>query len=54
MPVSKPGKQENNLLTDHAANSPELTLRKLKKIFNHKDFFTINIDVKTRDKNSIS
>lgn len=53
MPVIKPGKQENNLLTDHAANSPDLTLRKLKKIFKHKDFFTIDIGIKTGDKKII-
>jgi hypothetical protein len=53
MPVVKPGKQENNLLTDHAANNPELTLRKLKKIFTHKGFFTIDIGVKTGDEKII-
>jgi hypothetical protein len=50
MPIVKPGKQENNLLTDHASSSPDLTLRKLKKIFRDKDFFTSTIDVKTGDK----
>lgn len=50
LPVIKPGKQENNLLTDHAENNPELTLRKLKKIFTAKDFFDYKIATKNGDK----
>ena len=50
MPVIKPGKQVNNLLTDNGNDNPRLTLKKLKNIFTAKDFFVINIDVKTGDK----
>ena len=52
MPVIKPGKQVNNLLTDHADNNPKLTLRKLKKLFTAKDFFSYDIEPKTGDKKS--
>jgi len=52
LPVIKPGKQENNLLTDNGDDNPDLVLRKLKKIFNSKDFFVYNIEVKTGDKKS--
>lgn len=52
MPVLKPGKQVNNLLTDHADNNPELTLRKLEKLFKAKDFFVYDIESKTGDKKS--
>lgn len=51
MPVIKPGKQVNNLLTDNGDDNPKLTLRKLKKIFTAKDFFMYDIATKNGDKN---
>lgn len=50
MPVIKPGKKVNDLLSDHANNDPRLTLKKLKRIFTAKDFFIYDIDIKTGDK----
>ena len=52
MPIIKPAKQVNNLLTDSGDHNPRLTLKKLKKLFTDKDFFVIDIAIKTGDKNS--
>lgn len=52
MPVIKPGKQENNLLSDHANNDPRIALKNLKNIFTDKNFFVNKIDIKTGDKKS--
>lgn len=50
MPILKPGKQENNLLTDHANNNPRIAIKKLKAIFTSKTFFINDIVTKVGDK----